>query len=81
MIQRVFRARFGAVRRYSIPNNSYKESFERAREPYRVRNAVTFVALSSLAISIYFYSINAVKQEDFSSVPMPEKVSKDESQK
>ncbi|KAG5648726.1 hypothetical protein DXG03_000073 [Asterophora parasitica] len=41
---------------------------KRAREPYRVRNAVTGVLLGACAIGIWAYSISAVKQDVFDDV-------------
>ncbi|KAJ2656134.1 hypothetical protein IWW48_005184 [Coemansia sp. RSA 1200] len=49
----------------------FRESIERARSPYSVRNGITALALMGLCTGIYFYSLNVVKQEDFSDVPMP----------
>ncbi|KAI5982668.1 hypothetical protein EDD15DRAFT_2266797 [Pisolithus albus] len=40
----------------------------RAREPFRVKNAITGVILAGLGIGVWAYSIRAVKQEDFSDV-------------
>ncbi|KAJ2520477.1 hypothetical protein GGI11_002284 [Coemansia sp. RSA 2049] len=49
----------------------FRESIERARSPYSLRNGITALALMGLCTGIYFYSLNVVKQEDFSDVPMP----------
>ena len=38
----------------------------RARQPYLVRNALTGLALVGFCASVYTYSIQAVKQDDFS---------------
>ncbi|KIO12490.1 hypothetical protein M404DRAFT_993474 [Pisolithus tinctorius Marx 270] len=40
----------------------------RAREPFRVKNAITGLILGGLGVSVWAYSIRAVKQEDFSDV-------------
>src|ERR1700733_9037899 len=40
----------------------------RAREPYRVRNALTGIALGAFAFGIWAYSISAVKQDIFDDV-------------
>jgi len=40
----------------------------RAREQFRVRNALTGIALFSLAVGIWAYSLRAVKQEAFDDV-------------
>ena len=41
---------------------------QRAREPFKVRNAITGVVLASFAVGVWAYSISAVKQDDFSDV-------------
>ncbi|KAG5654226.1 hypothetical protein H0H81_005913 [Sphagnurus paluster] len=41
---------------------------KRAREPYRVRNALTGLALGAFAVGIWAYSISAVKQDVFDDV-------------
>lgn len=43
----------------------------RAREPFRFRNALTGAVILSFVTGVYFYSISAVKQDDFSDVPLP----------
>ncbi|KAI6135129.1 hypothetical protein EDD17DRAFT_1756712 [Pisolithus thermaeus] len=40
----------------------------RAREPFRVKNAITGLILAGLGAGVWAYSIRAVKQEDFSDV-------------
>ncbi|KAI6023302.1 hypothetical protein EDC04DRAFT_2723771 [Pisolithus marmoratus] len=40
----------------------------RAREPFRVKNAITGLILAGLGVGVWAYSIRAVKQEDFSDV-------------
>ena len=40
----------------------------RAREPYRIRNALTGIALGAFAVGIWAYSIRAVKQDVFDDV-------------
>ncbi|KAF8622103.1 hypothetical protein AX15_007240 [Amanita polypyramis BW_CC] len=40
----------------------------RAREPYRIRNAVTGLALGGFAVAIWAYSISAVKQDVFDDI-------------
>jgi Coiled-coil domain-containing protein 56 len=40
----------------------------RAREPYRVKNMITGLAISSFAVGVWFYSIRAVKQDNFDDV-------------
>ncbi|EFR02073.1 hypothetical protein MGYG_05076 [Nannizzia gypsea CBS 118893] len=46
----------------------------RARRPYIVRNVATGVALFSFCIGVYAFTINAVGQDDFSDVKVPEAV-------
>jgi cytochrome c oxidase assembly factor 3 len=41
---------------------------KRAREPFRVRNALTGLALGAFAVGIWAYSISAVKQDVFDDV-------------
>jgi len=50
--------------------NGYGTSpaLERARQPFRVRNAITGGLLFGFAVSVWAYSISAVKQEDFDDV-------------
>ncbi|KAI0307053.1 hypothetical protein B0F90DRAFT_1684711, partial [Multifurca ochricompacta] len=40
----------------------------RAREPYRVKNMITGLTISSFAIGVWLYSMNAVKQDNFDDV-------------
>jgi cytochrome c oxidase assembly factor 3, fungi type len=40
----------------------------RAREPYRVKNMVTGLAISSFAVGVWLYSIRVVKQDNFDDV-------------
>ncbi|KAH9179572.1 hypothetical protein EDB89DRAFT_1922065 [Lactarius sanguifluus] len=40
----------------------------RAREPYRVKNAITGLAISSFAVGVWLYSMRAVKQDNFDDV-------------
>lgn len=41
---------------------------KRAREPFRVRNAITGLALATFAVGIWAYSISAVKQDVFDDI-------------
>ena len=41
---------------------------KRAREPYRVKNAIMGLTLGAFAVGIWAYSINAVKQDVFDDV-------------
>jgi cytochrome c oxidase assembly factor 3 len=38
---------------------------QRARAPFRVKNALTGTAIGSVAVGIYYYSMSAVRQETF----------------
>jgi len=40
----------------------------RAREPYRAKNAITGLAISSFAVGVWLYSMRAVKQDNFDDV-------------
>ncbi|SRR5713101_4487356 len=40
----------------------------RAREPYRVKNALTGLAIGSFIIGVWLYSMSAVKQDNFDDV-------------
>ena len=41
---------------------------KRAREPFRIRNAVVGVGLFAFAVGVWAYSISAVKQDVFDDV-------------
>ena len=41
---------------------------KRAREPYRVKNAITGLTLGAFAVGIWAYSISAVKQDVFDDI-------------
>ncbi|KAI7826319.1 hypothetical protein BX661DRAFT_183787 [Kickxella alabastrina] len=56
----------------------FRKSIERGREAYSVKNVFTALALASGCAGIYFYSLSAVKQENFSDVPMPREPSAEE---
>lgn len=40
----------------------------RAREPYRMKNAVTGLAIGSFIVGVWLYSMSAVKQDNFDDV-------------
>jgi cytochrome c oxidase assembly factor 3 len=40
----------------------------RAREPYRVKNAFTGLAIGSFIVGVWLYSMSAVKQDNFDDV-------------
>ena len=41
---------------------------QRARQPFRLRNAITGVVLAGFAVGVWAYSIGAVKQDKFDDV-------------
>jgi len=47
------------------------EGLKRARRPFRTRNFVTGSLIFGFAASVYFYSIRAVAQDDFSDLDQP----------
>ncbi|KAH8096678.1 hypothetical protein BXZ70DRAFT_1032552 [Cristinia sonorae] len=47
---------------------------QRARAPFRVRNAITGLVLAGFATGVWAYSISAVKQDDFSDIDEEAKV-------
>ncbi|KAJ2826938.1 hypothetical protein IWW50_002131, partial [Coemansia erecta] len=62
------------------PHSEYRfrSSIERGRRQYTVRNMLTAAGLTGGVAGIYFYSLHAVKQEDYSDIPMPAVLSEDE---
>ncbi|EGS17001.1 uncharacterized protein CTHT_0073260 [Thermochaetoides thermophila DSM 1495] len=44
----------------------------RARRPYLFKNAVTGIALFSLAVGVYIYTIKAIGQDEFEDVKVPD---------
>lgn len=52
---------------YPLPQ-SMSPGLKRAREPYRIKNAITGLTLGAFAVAIWAYSINAVKQDVFDDV-------------
>ncbi|KAG6820685.1 hypothetical protein H0H93_013203 [Arthromyces matolae] len=53
---------------YRPKAGAMSEGLKRARAPYRVRNAVTGLALGAFAVGVWAYSISAVKQDVFDDV-------------
>lgn len=43
----------------------------RARKPFMVKNALTALGFFGFAAGVYFYSLNALVQDDFADVPIP----------
>ncbi|CAD6564134.1 MAG: hypothetical protein CYPHOPRED_001983 [Cyphobasidiales sp. Tagirdzhanova-0007] len=65
------------INRYSARSSYFgasgyspSEGLKRARKPFRTRNFLTGAAILGFAGSVYFYSISAVKQDDFSDLPV-----------
>ncbi|KAH7076646.1 hypothetical protein BKA63DRAFT_565026 [Paraphoma chrysanthemicola] len=44
----------------------------RARAPYLIKNTITGIAICSLVIGIYTYTINAISQDEFDDVIVPD---------
>ncbi|KAG0299596.1 hypothetical protein BGZ98_009912 [Dissophora globulifera] len=59
------------------PTSYYEQGFkrspalERATAPFRVRNAITGAGIVAFCVSVYAYSIIAVRQDDFSDIQLP----------
>ncbi|KAI8369270.1 uncharacterized protein BYT42DRAFT_102737 [Radiomyces spectabilis] len=49
----------------------FTPALERTRKPFQVRNVLTLAGLLTFTGGVYAYSLLAVKQDDFSDVPMP----------
>lgn len=61
-----------AARQTYHPNGyGVSEGLLRARKPFRMANAVTGAVIAGFAVSVYFYSIRAVAQDDFSDIGAP----------
>ncbi|CAF9920120.1 hypothetical protein IMSHALPRED_004820 [Imshaugia aleurites] len=60
--------------RSSYYDKHYRQSpaLIRARQPYLVRNIFTGLGLCAFTIGVYSWTINAVAQDDFSDVPIPD---------
>ncbi|KAI9068449.1 hypothetical protein FKP32DRAFT_1587652 [Trametes sanguinea] len=50
------------------PRNLMSPGLQRAREPFRFRNAITGILLAGFAVGVWAYSIGAVKQDVFDDV-------------
>ncbi|KAL6720740.1 hypothetical protein ACLMJK_002665 [Lecanora helva] len=62
-----------------LPRSSYYDkhyrptaALIRARQPYLVRNIFTGLGICAFTIGVYTFTINAVAQDDFSDVPVPD---------
>ncbi|KAI7871550.1 hypothetical protein BDF14DRAFT_1718756 [Spinellus fusiger] len=49
----------------------FSPALERTRQPFKARNLLTLMGLLTFTGSVYAYSMLAVKQDDFSDVPLP----------
>ncbi|RUS17074.1 hypothetical protein BC937DRAFT_90461 [Endogone sp. FLAS-F59071] len=57
---------------YTQPRGyGFTPALQRTRAPYRMRNAATLLGLLGFTVGVYSYAILAVKQDDFSDVPLP----------
>lgn len=50
------------------PSGYMSQGLLRARAPYRVKNAITGLTISSFAVGVWLYSMSAVKQDNFDDV-------------
>ncbi|KAF9472178.1 hypothetical protein BDN70DRAFT_819032 [Pholiota conissans] len=57
-----------AQKSYRPTSGSMSPGLKRAREPYRVKNALLGLALGAFAVGVWAYSISAVKQDIFDDV-------------
>ncbi|KAI8991411.1 hypothetical protein BDF20DRAFT_844494 [Mycotypha africana] len=66
---------------YTNPaHGGFSPALQRARKPFVTRNVMTLVGLLTFTSSVYAYSLMAVKQDDFSDVPMPPPLSETQEQ-
>ncbi|KAF2836326.1 hypothetical protein M501DRAFT_980363 [Patellaria atrata CBS 101060] len=63
-----------------IPRSTYydrnyrqSEALIRARRPYLIKNALTGLSLFCFAVGVYSFTINAVAQDEFEDVIVPDK--------
>ncbi|KAG5975362.1 hypothetical protein E4U58_001224 [Claviceps cyperi] len=59
---------------YSHYDRRYRQgpALVRARRPYVFKTAVLGVALAGLSFSIYYYTLNAIGQDSFDDVKVPD---------
>ena len=50
------------------PSQVMSPGLRRAREPYRLRNAITGLTLAAFGVGVWAYSISAVRQDVFDDV-------------
>lgn len=60
-----------AAATYHPKGYGVSEGLLRARKPFRTGNAIIGLTITTFAFSVYFYSIRAVAQDDFSDVEAP----------
>ncbi|TFL05974.1 hypothetical protein BDV98DRAFT_242398 [Pterulicium gracile] len=53
---------------YRPKSHTMSAGLLRAREPYRIRNMITGFAVGAIGVSIWAWSISAVKQDEFTDV-------------
>ncbi|KAJ2497716.1 hypothetical protein GGH96_004899 [Coemansia sp. RSA 1972] len=81
----VSRACGNSLRQYSsnkaVPAHGeyrFRTSIERGRQQYTKRNMMTAAGLCATVMGVYFYSLYAVKQEDYTDIPMPAVLTEEE---
>ncbi|CAF9908361.1 MAG: hypothetical protein HETSPECPRED_008056 [Heterodermia speciosa] len=62
-----------------IPRSTYYDehyrqtaALIRARQPFLIKNIITGIGICGFVISVYSFTINAVAQDDFSDVQVPD---------
>jgi len=62
------------IPRSSYYDKNYRQSAAliRARRPYLVKNALTGVGIFAFCIGVYAFTINAVSQDEFEDVQVPD---------
>ncbi|KAK4229091.1 hypothetical protein QBC38DRAFT_453537 [Podospora fimiseda] len=62
------------IQRSSYYDSKHRQSpaLIRARRPYLFKNAVVGLGFTALALGIYAYTINAIGQDDFDDVKVPD---------
>ncbi|MBW0501961.1 hypothetical protein O181_041676 [Austropuccinia psidii MF-1] len=70
--QRIERKPVALCKRQTYWNSGrMSPALHRARAPFRATNLLTGAGILTFTFGVYFYSIAAVKQDDFSDVPTP----------
>ncbi|AEO53251.1 hypothetical protein MYCTH_2294330 [Thermothelomyces thermophilus ATCC 42464] len=57
---------------YWDARNRQSPALIRARRPYLVKNTVTGLALGAIAVGVWAYTINAIGQDEFEDVKVPD---------